>query len=126
MAEAGGAGEVDDARMLPLIWRVNSRLAVPEWRNWYTHQAQNLARFTPHVGSSPTSGTIDEPLSKMETAALESPLLRILADVYRDRVLPLTNWHAGLHKYESSLTRSESGHLSEDGRRFLLPQPSCL
>ncbi len=30
---------------------------MPEWRNWYTHQAQNLARFTPHVGSSPTSGT---------------------------------------------------------------------
>ena len=29
----------------------------PEWRNWYTHQAQNLARFTPHVGSSPTFGT---------------------------------------------------------------------
>ena len=29
----------------------------PEWRNWYTHQTQNLARFTPHVGSSPTSGT---------------------------------------------------------------------
>ncbi|HEY8224336.1 MAG TPA: hypothetical protein VIG25_03590, partial [Pyrinomonadaceae bacterium] len=24
---------------------------------WYTHQTQNLARFTPHVGSSPTSGT---------------------------------------------------------------------
>ena len=31
--------------------------ATPEWRNWYTHQTQNLARFTPHVGSSPTSGT---------------------------------------------------------------------
>jgi DNA adenine methylase len=30
---------------------------MPEWRNWYTHQAQNLARFTPHVGSSPTFGT---------------------------------------------------------------------
>src|ERR1043165_3416129 len=28
----------------------------PEWRNWYTHQTQNLAGFTPHVGSSPTSG----------------------------------------------------------------------
>jgi hypothetical protein len=52
-----GAGEVDAAGMVPLIWPVNSRLAVPEWRNWYTHQAQNLARFTPHVGSSPTSGT---------------------------------------------------------------------
>ena len=57
MAEGCGAGEVDAGGMLPLIWRVNSRLAVPEWRNWYTHQAQNLARFTPHVGSSPTSGT---------------------------------------------------------------------
>ena len=31
--------------------------STPEWRNWYTHQTQNLARFTPHVGSSPTSGT---------------------------------------------------------------------
>src|SRR5687768_14431015 len=30
----------------------------PEWRNWYTHQTQNLASFTAHVGSSPTSGTI--------------------------------------------------------------------
>ncbi len=57
VAEDGGAAEVDAAGMLPLIWRVRSRLAVPEWRNWYTHQAQNLARFTPHVGSSPTFGT---------------------------------------------------------------------
>src|ERR1051325_4062354 len=31
----------------------------PEWRNWYTHQTQNLANFTVHVGSSPTSGTIE-------------------------------------------------------------------
>src|SRR3954452_22691703 len=31
--------------------------STPEWRNWYTHQTQNLARFTPRVGSSPTSGT---------------------------------------------------------------------
>ena len=30
---------------------------MPEWRNWYTHQTQNLAGFTSHVGSSPTSGT---------------------------------------------------------------------
>src|ERR1044072_285700 len=27
----------------------------PEWRNWYTHQTPNLANFTVHVGSSPTS-----------------------------------------------------------------------
>jgi hypothetical protein len=32
--------------------------STPEWRNWYTHQTQNLASFTAHVGSSPTSGTI--------------------------------------------------------------------
>ncbi len=50
-------GAVDAARVLPLIWPDNFSLAVPEWRNWYTHQAQNLARFTPHVGSSPTFGT---------------------------------------------------------------------
>ena len=31
--------------------------STPEWRNWYTHQTQNLASFTAHVGSSPTSGT---------------------------------------------------------------------
>ena len=31
--------------------------SLPEWRNWYTHQTQNLASFTAHVGSSPTSGT---------------------------------------------------------------------
>jgi hypothetical protein len=36
-----------------------SKLA-PEWRNWYTHQTQNLAGFTSHVGSSPTSGIIDK------------------------------------------------------------------
>ena len=30
----------------------------PEWRNWYTHQTQNLARFTPHESSSLSSGTI--------------------------------------------------------------------
>ena len=29
----------------------------PEWRNWYTHQTQNLARFTPHESSSLSSGT---------------------------------------------------------------------
>ena len=29
----------------------------PEWRNWQTHQTQNLARFTPRGGSSPPSGT---------------------------------------------------------------------
>ena len=68
MAEGCGAGEVDAGGMLPLIWRVNSRLAVPEWRNWYTHQAQNLARFTPHVGSSPTSGTIDQSIENKEIA----------------------------------------------------------
>src|SRR6185503_17540055 len=33
--------------------------SLPEWRNWYTHQTQNLASFTAHVGSSPTSGTIN-------------------------------------------------------------------
>src|ERR1700745_823702 len=38
----------------------------PEWRNWYTHQTQNLARFTPHVGSSPTSGTSLQPHRKRE------------------------------------------------------------
>src|ERR1041385_1773930 len=30
---------------------------MPEWRNWYTHQTQNLARFTPHESSSLSSGT---------------------------------------------------------------------
>src|SRR5713226_9710272 len=31
--------------------------AAPEWRNWQTHEAQNLASLTGHVGSIPTSGT---------------------------------------------------------------------
>ena len=29
-----------------------------EWRNWQTHQTQNLAFFTERVGSTPTSATI--------------------------------------------------------------------
>ncbi len=37
---------------------------LPGWRNWYTHQTQNLARFTSHVGSSPTLGTNFERLSR--------------------------------------------------------------
>ena len=44
-----------------------SCLAVPEWRNWYTHQAQNLARFTPHVGSSPTFGTKQSLIPRFES-----------------------------------------------------------
>jgi hypothetical protein len=39
---------------LPAV--LSSKFA-PEWRNWYTHQTQNLAGFTSHVGSSPTFGT---------------------------------------------------------------------
>jgi hypothetical protein len=31
---------------------------VPEWRNWQTHQTQNLASRKGRVGSTPTSGTI--------------------------------------------------------------------
>jgi hypothetical protein len=31
---------------------------VAEWRNWQTHQTQNLAFFTERVGSTPTSATI--------------------------------------------------------------------
>ena len=30
---------------------------VPEWRNWQTRGTQNPVRFTPSVGSTPTSGT---------------------------------------------------------------------
>jgi uncharacterized protein YcbK (DUF882 family) len=30
---------------------------VAEWRNWQTHQTQNLAFFTERVGSTPTSAT---------------------------------------------------------------------
>lgn len=30
---------------------------VAEWRNWQTHQTQNLASFTRRVGSTPTSAT---------------------------------------------------------------------
>ena len=34
---------------------------VAEWRNWQTHQTQNLALFTQRVGSTPTSATTSEP-----------------------------------------------------------------
>jgi hypothetical protein len=30
-----------------------------EWRNWQTHGTQNPAPFTGHVGSTPTSSTIE-------------------------------------------------------------------
>ncbi len=30
----------------------------PEWRNWQTRWTQNPVRFTPRVGSTPTSGTM--------------------------------------------------------------------
>jgi hypothetical protein len=30
----------------------------PEWRNWQTHETQNLAPVTRRVGSIPSSGTI--------------------------------------------------------------------
>src|SRR5215831_16599525 len=30
-----------------------------EWRNWQTHGTQNPAPFTGHVGSTPTSSTIN-------------------------------------------------------------------
>jgi hypothetical protein len=32
---------------------------VAEWRNWQTHQTQNLAKFTLRVGSTPTSATTE-------------------------------------------------------------------
>ena len=35
-----------------------NRSFVAEWRNWQTHQTQNLAKFTLRVGSTPTSATI--------------------------------------------------------------------
>jgi hypothetical protein len=31
---------------------------VAKWRNWQTHQTQNLAHFTVRVGSTPTFATI--------------------------------------------------------------------
>jgi hypothetical protein len=49
----------------------------PEWRNWYTHQTQNLARFTPHVGSSPTSGTKDHKALLEELALTRMPVISI-------------------------------------------------
>jgi hypothetical protein len=32
--------------------------SVAEWRNWQTHQTQNLAKFTLREGSTPSSATI--------------------------------------------------------------------
>jgi hypothetical protein len=34
-----------------------------EWRNWQTHGTQNPALFTEHVGSTPTSSTISNPIT---------------------------------------------------------------
>ena len=48
---------------------------MPEWRNWYTHQTQNLASFTAHVGSSPTSGTKLLKLTRAESISIATRLL---------------------------------------------------
>jgi hypothetical protein len=39
---------------LRLNWKESS---VAEWRNWQTHQTQNLAKFTLREGSTPSSAT---------------------------------------------------------------------
>src|SRR5205814_9407366 len=52
--------DMDKDRLTELGESINmatTSTALPEWRNWYTHQTQNLARFTPHESSSLSSGT---------------------------------------------------------------------
>lgn len=53
-SESGSAGYVIVHRDGKLSVRA---LSVAEWRNWQTHQTQNLAFFTERVGSTPTSAT---------------------------------------------------------------------
>ena len=36
------------------------RFSTLEWRNWQTHGTQNPAFFTEHVGSTPTSSTMEK------------------------------------------------------------------
>ena len=45
------------------IYFYNIYLDMPMWRNWQTHQTQNLAGN--HVGSSPTIGTNDGSLFEL-------------------------------------------------------------
>ena len=48
-------------------------LPVPEWRNWQTHQTQNLARLTSRGGSSPPSGSL-ESMTYADFLRHDSPL----------------------------------------------------
>ena len=41
----------------PALFKLSPAYRTPEWRNWQTRRIQDPVRFTPRVGSSPTSGT---------------------------------------------------------------------
>src|SRR5215472_16161841 len=58
-----------------LGYTVGSR-SVAKWRNWQTHQTQNLAHFTVRVGSTPTFATnsFREPfIIRSSHGALQNP-----------------------------------------------------
>ena len=59
---------------------------VPEWRNWYTHQTQNLARFTPHESSSLSSGTTQSGLRNHVKFAVEG-IAKVVRYLFRHGVI---------------------------------------
>ena len=53
---------------------------MPEWRNWQTHETQNLAPVTRRVGSIPSSGTIvPRPLAIWYSSFMANTSTRVVA-----------------------------------------------
>ena len=46
-----------------------------EWRNWQTHQTQNLAKFTLREGSTPSSATKLDPLISEPDLQFKAPVV---------------------------------------------------
>ena len=89
-------------RAHPEVFIIVSRVK-PEWRNWYTHQTQNLARFTPHVGSSPTSGTTPHHANNVQPSAPN-----------------FVSLYVGTHE-EKTMTRQSASWGSQNAFDFVIP-----
>ncbi len=54
---ANGELSAAEAGTRPAMLNLSKPRATAKWRNWQTHQTQNLAHFTVRVGSTPTFAT---------------------------------------------------------------------
>jgi hypothetical protein len=84
---------------------------VAEWRNWQTHQTQNLAFFTERVGSTPTSATI-----KMDSLndPFEPVRIEVLTrfDICEQRIRQI------LHDTEMRILRAFCGFAESTNKRL--------